>query len=97
MSKADRLYVYAVASWISQLDGPVSSRGASALNQLGDALKLPEPPRLRADQIMQALADHADRPERFDLKALRHTLEDQHREARKARLEKAMSGDNGES
>lgn len=92
MTKADRLYVYAVASWISTLDGPVSSRGASALTQLGDALGIPEAPRQHADSIMREVAELSDRPERFDLLALRRTLDTRLDEARKARIGKMISG-----
>lgn len=93
LTKADRLYVYAVASWISQLDGPPSSRHQGALTQLGDALQIPEAPRIRADEIMQGLASEADRPDRFDLRSLRRTLDERHREARQVRLEKAIRGE----
>src|SRR3954466_12852517 len=42
LSKEDRLFVYAVASWITRLDGVVTEAEQRALQQLGDALKLPE-------------------------------------------------------
>lgn len=92
MTKADRLYVYAVASWIATLDGPVSSRGESALTTLGDALGIPEAPRQHADSIMREVADLADRPERFDLIALRKTLDSRLDSARQARIGKLISG-----
>jgi uncharacterized membrane protein YebE (DUF533 family) len=75
MSKADRLYVYAVAVWIAALDGHVSKSERRALSLLGDALKLPDAPRARARQIMKEIAALADRPERFDFPALRYTLD----------------------
>jgi uncharacterized membrane protein YebE (DUF533 family) len=92
MTKADRLYVYAVASWIATLDGKLSSRGESALEKLGDALGIPEAPRQHADKIMREVAELADRPERFDLITLRKTLDARLEEARKARIGKLISG-----
>ena len=92
MTKADRLYVYAVASWIATLDGQVSSRSESALAKLGDLLGIPDAPRQHADSIMREVADLSDRPERFDLLALRRTLDARLEEARKARIGKLISG-----
>src|SRR5690242_19239429 len=39
LSKADRLFVYAVASWMTRLDGSIDDRELSMLRRLGDALK----------------------------------------------------------
>jgi len=92
MTKADRLYVYAVASWITELDGPVSTRGTAALAILGDALGLPEGPREQADKIMREVASNEDRPDRFDLLSLRHTLDARLDMARQQRVENMLSG-----
>ncbi|MBW2526066.1 MAG: hypothetical protein JRI23_17935 [Deltaproteobacteria bacterium] len=86
MSKADRLYVYAVASWIAELDGKVSDKEKDALAALGEALGVPEAPRRHADDIVREVAAHADRPDRFDLLTLRRTLSDRLEQARKLRL-----------
>jgi tellurite resistance protein len=86
MSKADRLYVYAVASWIAALDGHVSEKEHEALGQLAQALGVPETPRAHADAIMRQIAEQSDRPERFDLLALRQTLDTRLEAARKLRL-----------
>ena len=53
MSKEDRLFVYAVASWMTRLDGRVSRDELEALAELGVALKVPEGPRAHADAIAQ--------------------------------------------
>lgn len=90
MSKSDRLYVYAVASWIASLDGELSARGKEALERLGEALGIPETPRLRADEIMREVSARSDRPERFDLMALRRTLDERLREARRKRIEQTL-------
>src|SRR5215831_7813396 len=42
LSKEDRLFVYAVASWITRLDGTVDAKEIDALSKLADALKVPE-------------------------------------------------------
>lgn len=86
MSKSDRLFVYAVASWIATLDGEASSRTKEALSHLGEALGVPEAPRLRADEILREVAAQAGRPERFDVRTLRRTLDERLDAARAARL-----------
>jgi hypothetical protein len=93
MSKADRLYVYAIASWIAQLDGPRSARSQGALAKLGDELGIPEPPRRLADRIMQDIAAQAERPERFDFIALRRTLDEQHQVAQRQRIARKLQDD----
>ena len=88
MSKADRLYVYAVASWIAELDGNVSDKERDALGQLAETLGVPAAPRRHADTIVREIAEQADRPERFDLLTLRRTLDTRLETARKLRLAK---------
>jgi len=87
MTKADRLFVYAVASWMTRLDGEVAAREIVALDQLGEALKIPKAPRDHADAIAREIADlpEGDRPHRFDLRALRDTIQDRLEAAQKAR------------
>jgi uncharacterized membrane protein YebE (DUF533 family) len=93
MTKADRLYVYAVASWIAELDGQKSARTQDALQRLGDALGLPEAPRAHADAIMKEVSTMAERPDRFDLLTLRKTLDARLEQARNARLGQLLSPD----
>src|ERR1043165_9145176 len=45
LSKEDRLFVYAVASWITRIDGNVDAKELDALVKLAEALKFPQPPR----------------------------------------------------
>lgn len=73
LNKEDRLFVYAVASWMTRLDGVVHEAETAALAKLGDALKVPERPRFHADAIAQEVAqmDEGDRPSRYDLTGLR--------------------------
>ena len=87
LTKADRLFVYAVASWMTRLDGVVDERELDALRKLGDLLKIPEAPRAHADAIALEIADvsDSDRPSRYDLPLLRDTLVDRLAEAQQMR------------
>ena len=76
LSKEDRLFVYAVASWMTRLDGKVSRQELDALTRLGEILHVPEAPRSQVDAIAQDVANFAegDRPARYDLLALRRII-----------------------
>lgn len=76
LTKEDRLFVYAVASWMTRLDGLVTDTEIAALKNLGDALKIPDAPRAQADGIAQdvAMMPEGDRPDRFDLRKIREIL-----------------------
>src|SRR6185369_14328953 len=75
LSKEDRLFVYAVACWLTRLDGVVTEAETQALVRLGDALKIPEKPRGIVDGIAQAIANQSDdRPSRYDLIGLRRAI-----------------------
>ena len=89
MSKEDRLFVYAIASWMTRLDGKVTDTETAALAKLGQALKVPERPLYHADQIAQEVAamPEGDRPARYDLVALRRIIGDRLRAAQAARAE----------
>ncbi|HVY31128.1 MAG TPA: hypothetical protein VHB79_31445 [Polyangiaceae bacterium] len=75
LSKEDRLFVYAVACWLTRLDGVVTAAESDALVRLGEALKIPEKPRGIVDGIAQDIANRGDdRPDRYDLVALRRVI-----------------------
>jgi hypothetical protein len=76
LTKEDRLFVYAVAAWMTRLDGVVDGGELAALTALGEQLKVPENARRSADQIAQeiALMPDGDRPLRFDLPKLRKII-----------------------
>jgi uncharacterized membrane protein YebE (DUF533 family) len=76
LSKEDRLFVYAVASWMTRLDGVVAEEETLALKKLGDALKIPESARGHADAIAQEVAflPEGDRPDRYDLPRIRKII-----------------------
>lgn len=89
LSKEDRLFVYAVACWLTRLDGVVSAAETDALNRLGEALKVPEKPRGIVDGIAQEVANRGDdRPSRYDLVGLRRAIGD--------RLKSAQAKKDGE-
>jgi hypothetical protein len=86
MSKSDRLFVYAVASWITLLDGRVTEREEEQLSRLAMALSVPAVPRAHADAIMREIATKGDRPAKFDLFGLRRRLDEELELAHAARL-----------
>jgi uncharacterized membrane protein YebE (DUF533 family) len=89
LTKADRLFVYAVASWMVRLDGVIDDRESEALRKLGDLLKIPEAPQAHADAIAREIAElpEGDRPARYDLGRLRDTLVERLAEAQRLRAE----------
>jgi uncharacterized membrane protein YebE (DUF533 family) len=89
MSKADRLFVYAVAAWMTRLDHKVHDSETAALAKLGDLLKVPEKPREYASEVAKevAMLGDGDRPARYDIKRLRQILGERLDEAQKLRAE----------
>ncbi len=88
MSKSDRLFVYAVASWITLLDGRVTERERDVLGRLAVALSVPPVPRAHADAILKEIASKGNRPDKFDLFGLRRRLDEELELARAARAGK---------
>jgi uncharacterized membrane protein YebE (DUF533 family) len=76
LSKEDRLFVYAVARWIAEIDGEVKEEEVKALDMLGERLGIPEQPRAHAEKIVREIAALPDggRPSRYDLAKLRHVI-----------------------
>jgi uncharacterized membrane protein YebE (DUF533 family) len=88
LSKEDRLFVYAVASWITRVDGVVAPSEIDALKRLGETLKIPERPRAIVDGIAQDVANLSDnRPSRYDLPALRRLIGERLQAAEGLRVE----------
>lgn len=85
LTKADRLFVYAVGAWIARVDGLIAPEEITALNKLALALKIPDIPRERADRIAMDIGQvsESNKPAFFNLPALRETL--------KVRLEEAQA------
>jgi tellurite resistance protein len=78
MSKQDRVFVYAVACWIAQIDQIVTPQESDALRLLGERLGVPDRLRARAEELAREIASlpDGDRPERYDLKGLREKIGD---------------------
>ena len=77
LSPRDRLYAYAVASWVSLVDGERTEREDAALFSLAFVLRLTPRGRQEADSIVRDLFDKpdGDKLARFDLKGLRTELQ----------------------
>lgn len=93
MSKADRLFVYAVAAWMTRLDGVTVEAETAALDRLGTLLRIPDRPREHADAIAREIAalPEGDRPHVYDLPKLKTTLASRLETARQARLAEGES------
>jgi uncharacterized tellurite resistance protein B-like protein len=87
MSKEDRLFVYAVASWIARMDGEVTAEENDAMAKLGETLGIPERARVQAEAIAREVAGmpEGDRPARYDLIAVRRILGERLQRAQEAR------------
>ena len=72
LSPEERLFTYAIATWLVRVDGMVMPEEKMALAKLGDALKLADGDRTRASAASFKVAqlDPEKRPQRFDLEAL---------------------------
>ena len=72
LSPEERLYVYAIATWLVRIDGMVMPEEKMALARLGDALRLADGDRTRASTASYKVSelDPTLRPQRFDLGAL---------------------------
>jgi len=87
MTKADRLFVYAVAAWMTRLDGKRDQDEVAALDRLGAALKIPAKPRESADAITHEIAAESESaPAWFDLPRLRSTIRERLAKAHQDRL-----------
>ena len=81
--------MYAVAAWMTWLDGEVTEAETAALTKLGDALRIPAKPREHADAIMREVAYLTEdiRPARYDLPALKKLIGERLEEAHRAKSE----------
>jgi uncharacterized membrane protein YebE (DUF533 family) len=87
MTKDDRLFIYAVGSWIARVDGEVAPEEITALNKLAEVLRLPDRPRELADRLAMEVgeASESNKPAFYNLPGLRRTLKVRLEEARKLR------------
>jgi hypothetical protein len=89
LSKEERLYVYGIAAWIARMDGVVTDDESTALDKLGDMLKIPDRPREIVTKIVADVASLSgdNRPARYDLAELRRIIGERLRAAQAARVE----------
>jgi hypothetical protein len=68
----EQVLTYALAAWLAQLDGVVSTREKGPLTDLGDRLGLAQPLRVRAAAAANDIAclPGGGRPERYDFQKL---------------------------
>ena len=87
LTKEDRLFVYAVACWIAELDGVITTEEAAALSLLGERLGVPERPRAHAEEAAREVAamPEGKRPARYDLAKLRSIIGGRLKAAQEAR------------
>jgi hypothetical protein len=72
LTPEERLFAYAIATWLVRVDGMVMPEEKMALMKLGDALKLADGDRTRASAASFKVwqLDPEKRPARFDIAAL---------------------------
>ena len=87
MSKEERLFVYAIARWIAEIDGRVTDEETVALAELGEKLGIPERPRAHAETLAREIAKlpDGDRPSRYDIPKLRSLIGERLKAAQDAR------------
>ncbi len=71
LSEVDRLFVYAVATWMTRVDGRVDEGEVERLRDLGERLAVPEDQRIVVDGLSRDVGEAGESPLRFDLGRLR--------------------------
>lgn len=76
LTKRDRLFVYAVATWMTRLDGQVAESEVERLRRLGNDLQLDDKSRAVVDGIARDVAQlpAGAAPFSYDLAKLRRTI-----------------------
>jgi uncharacterized membrane protein YebE (DUF533 family) len=76
VAEGERLFVYAMAYWMSRIDGDLSEDEDAVLARLGQKLGLADEPRMNAEAAVDEVAalPAGARPDRFDLDRLRVLL-----------------------
>jgi hypothetical protein len=72
MTPEERLFAYAIATWLVRVDGVVMPEEKMALMKLGDALRLADGDRTRASAASFKVwqLDPSERPQKFDIGGL---------------------------
>jgi len=76
LTPEERLFAYAIATWLVRVDGMVMPEEKMALYKLGNALKLADGDRTRASAASFKVwqLDPTVRPQRFDIAALSEAI-----------------------
>lgn len=77
LAPEERLFVYAMATWLARVDGVVMPEEKDALSRLGDVLGLADGDRTKASAASFAVGQlsEGERPSRYDLVGLAAKLE----------------------
>lgn len=71
----ERLFVYGIAYWLARVDGEMTEAEDKVITNIGKQLDLPDAERMGAEGLVDEIAaSGANRPERFDIGALRKRL-----------------------
>lgn len=81
MTREQRLYVYAVATWVAQTDETVTRDERAALHAIATLLGISGKGRRKMDELVEALRHRPDAPKRLDLGSLRAHIDQAIREA----------------
>ena len=89
LTKEDRLFIFAVACWLTRIDGKVTDEEREALKKLGTTLKIPEKPQQHAEHIAWEVADSSDglRPAFYNLPKVKELIQERLAEAKRLREE----------
>ena len=75
LDREQRLYVYAVASWVARADNEVTNDESAALHAVATLLGVTGKGRRTMDDVVEQLLGTAGAPERLDLVGLRAHIE----------------------
>jgi len=76
VAESERLFVYAMAYWMSRIDGDLTEDEDAVLTRLGQKLSIADEPRMNTEAAVDEVAalPAGSRPDRFDLDRLRELL-----------------------
>lgn len=75
LTSADKLYIYAVSSWIAQIDGTVTGTERAALHAVAALIGVTGKGRAEMDATVAELSGRDDAPARLDLRGLRLAIQ----------------------
>jgi uncharacterized membrane protein YebE (DUF533 family) len=89
LTKEDRLFIFAVACWLTRIDGEVTDEEREALVKLGGTLKIPEKPQQHAEHIAWEVAESSDgiEPAFYNLPKIKELIRERLAEAKRLKEE----------